>query len=94
MSNKRLLVGMTTIVVALMAATVLVSRVLIDRFDRIEPAQTMEHAARVARAFEADLDQLAISTRYYAEWDDAQTYTLGQKRDFLTANFSDDFCAE
>ncbi|MDY6944766.1 MAG: EAL domain-containing protein [Pseudomonadota bacterium] len=90
MHNRLLIHGMAAIVVALMAALAFVSDVLIDRFDKIELAQMTERAAQVTRAFEADLDQLAISTRDYAEWDDAQAYATGHKQDFLTANFSDD----
>lgn len=90
MRGKLLIVGMPTTIALLMVAIGLVSRILIDDFDDIELAQTTARAAQVARAFQADLDQLAISTRDYAEWDDAQAYALGKKDDFLTANFSDD----
>ncbi|MBL8266797.1 EAL domain-containing protein [Steroidobacter sp.] len=90
MRGRLLVFGLVASVVALLVAMGFVSRVLIGRFDKIELEQTTERAAQVARAFESDLGQLAMSTRDYAEWDDAQAYVLGQKRDFLSANFSVD----
>lgn len=90
MRGKLLGIGIAAIVITLVTAIAFVSHILIGRFDRIELAQTTERAAQVVRAFEADLDQLAISTRDYAEWDDAQAYVAGQKPDFLEANFSRD----
>jgi len=88
--GKLLGIGIAAIVISLTTAIAFVSHILIGRFDKIELVQTTERAAQVVRAFEADLDQLAISTRDYAEWDDAQAYVIGQKPDFLAANFSRD----
>jgi diguanylate cyclase (GGDEF)-like protein/PAS domain S-box-containing protein len=66
------------------------SRVFISRFDRIELEQTEEKAAQGIRAVETDLNQLALSTRDYAEWDDAQQFILERDTAFIDANFSYD----
>lgn len=89
MRDKFLAIG-AVIIASLMTAIAFTSNILISRFDKIELAQTTERAAQIARAFEADLDQLAISTRDYAEWDDAHAYSIGRKEDFIAANFSRD----
>jgi diguanylate cyclase (GGDEF)-like protein/PAS domain S-box-containing protein len=66
------------------------SHVLIRRFDTIEVAQTQDKAVQALRALEADLNQLALSTRDYGEWDDAHQYVLTHDPQFLRANFSFD----
>jgi diguanylate cyclase (GGDEF)-like protein len=88
--GKMIVLSMVATLVALMAALAVTSHLFIKRFDTIELAQTVERAAQVARALEADLDQLAMSTRDYAEWDDAHAYVVGQAPNFLSANFSVD----
>src|SRR5690349_3701693 len=75
---------------ALMAVIGVSSNIFIRRFDNIELAQTQERAAQIARALEADLNQLELSTRDYAEWDDAHAYVIGNEPNFLEANFSVD----
>lgn len=86
--SMAMVTGLTVMV--LIASIVVASRAFIARFDNIELEQTMERADQVARAFEVDLEQLAISTRDYAEWDDAQDFVLGREPDFLASNFSID----
>lgn len=64
------------------------TRVLVARFDAIELDQAIDKAVQAQRALEADLNQLAVSTRDYAEWDDAQTYIVDRDAEFIRANFS------
>lgn len=90
MRGKSLIWGMLVTLAALMAVIGVASNIFIARFDNIELAQTFERAAQVARALEADLNQLELSTRDYAEWDDAHAYVKGNEPNFLKANFSVD----
>jgi diguanylate cyclase (GGDEF)-like protein len=76
---------------ALLALAVVVSfaaRGLMASFASVERDATRQKAEQVYRAFEADLRQLAISTRDYAEWDDAEAFVRAPDPDFLTRNFS------
>src|SRR5262245_50115146 len=79
--------------VSLLALTVavgLAARALIASFDTIERDETARKAEQVYRAFEADLRQLAISDRDYAEWDEAADFIGTRAPDFLPANFQAD----
>ncbi|WP_129782196.1 bifunctional diguanylate cyclase/phosphodiesterase [Peristeroidobacter soli] len=88
--RKALASGILATVILLIGAIACAAHVLIGRFDEIELAQTTERAAQVERSFQADLDQLAMSNRDYAEWDDAQSYILDRQPTFIAANFSVD----
>ena len=85
-----LIAGAAAMFAVLMIAIGVSSGILVRRFDAIEVEQTHGKARQVVRALEADLNQLAISTRDYAEWDDAQQYFLHREPKFLEANFSVD----
>src|SRR5262245_54859328 len=61
------LFGLTLLVVVI--GVTLGARALIGSFEEVESAATAQKAAQVYRAFEADLRQLAISNRDYAQWD-------------------------
>ena len=63
---------------------------LIGSFDKVEAAATDQKAMQVYRAFEADLRQLTISDRDYAQWDDAAEFVLDGNSRFIAANFSRD----
>jgi diguanylate cyclase (GGDEF)-like protein len=76
---------------ALLALAISVaSQVLIQRFDAIEAAQTESKVLQALHALEADLNQLAVSARDYAEWDDAHQFVTSSDPEFLRANFSFD----
>jgi diguanylate cyclase (GGDEF)-like protein len=65
-----------------------VAKGLTASFSQLEHAATQKKAEQVYRALEADLRQLAISNRDYAQWDDAQQYVHTRNSDFIEANFS------
>ena len=60
---------------------------LIGSFDKVEAAAIDQNAMQVYRAFEADLRQLTISNRAYAQWDDAAEFLLDGNPRFIAANF-------
>lgn len=52
-------------------------------------ADAMDQKARqLYRAFNTDLRQLEISTRDYAEWDDAANFAATGDPSFIAANFT------
>ena len=73
--------------IALAIGITTVARGLTASFSQLEQAATRQKAEQVYRAFEADLRQLAISNRDYAQWDDAQQYIRTRDPDFIQANF-------
>lgn len=90
MRSRSIFIAAVSAVAVLAGVITLASHVLIRRFDAIEAAQSEDKAMQALRALEADLNQLAVSTRDYAEWDDAQDYVMTHNEQFLTANFSYD----
>jgi diguanylate cyclase (GGDEF)-like protein/PAS domain S-box-containing protein len=88
--TKLLVAGTVAAIAMLLLAIVVASSVFIRRFDAIEVTQTHEKADQALRALQSDLNQLAISTRDYAEWDDAAEYVHTRAAEFVHANFSYD----
>ncbi|MGC3980341.1 MAG: EAL domain-containing protein [Steroidobacteraceae bacterium] len=88
--GKRLLWLSITLLLACIALIVLSGRQLVQRFAYIEHQQALDQAAQIERALQADLNQLRISTRDYAEWDDAQDYVRSHDAAFERANFQYD----
>ena len=74
----------------LLAAIPIAGHALLQSFSVVETSETRQHAEQVLRAFDADLGQLAISNRDYAEWDDAEKYVRTKNPEFISANFSKD----
>lgn len=74
----------------LCAGVALGARALIASFQQVEAEATAQKAMQVYRAFEADLRQLVISNRDYAEWDDAADFTQTANPRFITTNFVPD----
>jgi len=66
----------------------LAARTLLGSYQQLENSATAQKAEQVYRAFEADLRQLQISNRDYAEWDDAAEFMQTRDQAFLTRNFS------
>ncbi|HEY0341155.1 MAG TPA: CHASE4 domain-containing protein, partial [Steroidobacteraceae bacterium] len=60
---------------------------LIGSFEKVETAATNQKATQVYRAFEADLNQLTISNRDYAQWDAAAAFVEEHDTHFIAANF-------
>ena len=69
------------------------ARALIGSFEQVESAATAQKATQVYRAFEADLRQLRISNRDYAQWDEAEEFYQDRNARFLPANFNHDALA-
>jgi hypothetical protein len=72
--SRTIFIAAVAALAALALALTIASHVLIRRFDAIEAAQTQDKAVQALRALEADLNQLALSTRDYGEWDNAYQY--------------------
>jgi sensor domain CHASE-containing protein len=78
--------GLTLLAVVI--GVTLGARALIGSFEEVESAATAQKATQVYRAFEADLRQLAISNRDYAQWDDAEEFYQERNSRFIPANFN------
>lgn len=76
--------------VVLAIGVTLAARGLMNSFGHVEKDATTQKAEQVYRAFEADLKQLYISNRDYAEWDDAEAFIRDREHngDFIANNFS------
>ena len=68
----------------------LAARVFDNSFQAIESDATEQKARQLYRALNADLRQLEISNRDYAEWDDAADFVASHDPKFLAGNFSPD----
>ncbi|MET0535190.1 MAG: EAL domain-containing protein [Steroidobacter sp.] len=87
--RTRVLIGTIASTFAVLAIALIVAAgVFINRFDAIETAQSEQKADQILRALDADLNQLGISTRDYAEWDDAHQFVQDHDASFIAANFS------
>jgi diguanylate cyclase (GGDEF)-like protein len=76
-----------TVVVLAIGVTV-AARTLMGSYQQLENSAASQKAEQVYRAFEADLRQLQISNRDYAEWDDAETFIHERDPEFIEHNFS------
>jgi diguanylate cyclase (GGDEF)-like protein len=74
--------------IALAIGVTVVARALTSSFSQLEQSATQQKSEQVYRAFEADLRQLFISNRDYAEWDDAEQFIHTQSPSFISGNFS------
>jgi diguanylate cyclase (GGDEF)-like protein len=74
--------------VVLAAAVSLGARTMLASYQKLEDADARRRAEQVYRAFEADLRQLQISNRDYAEWDVAHEFMSVRDPTFLADNFS------
>src|SRR5262245_52978171 len=82
-----LIFGLVSLVV-LAAMSSIAARALLGSYDELENAAARQRAEQVYRAFDADLRQLAISNRDYAEWDAAQEFIVNRGPEFIPGNFS------
>jgi diguanylate cyclase (GGDEF)-like protein len=78
------------VAVALCAGAVLGGLVLLRSFRQLEVEAMQQKATQVYRAFEADLGQLAVSDRDYAQWDSASEFVSDGNAQFIAANFTGD----
>ncbi len=81
--------GAATLIVLALVVT-LAARTLLTSYQQLENSATRQKAEQLYRAFEADLRQLQISNRDYAEWDDAEAFIRSRDPEFLAHNFSAD----
>ena len=59
---------------------------LMGSFKGVESAATAQKAMQVYRAFEADLRQLALTNRDYAQWDDSVQFVQDRNQHYIDAN--------
>lgn len=88
MRNRWVIAGTVAVFAILMIALTIASGIFIQRFDDIATAQAHERSMQALRALQTDLDQLALSTREHAEWDDARKFVVTGDPAFLRTNFS------
>ena len=72
----------------LTAGVIVGARTLMGSYLQLETSATRQKAEQVYRAFEADLRQLQISNRDYAEWDAAEEFIQSRDSAFIAGNFS------
>ena len=77
-----------TLLLLLSTAVWFVAHQFVGEFERIEIDSESRKAHQIYRAFEGDLQQLEISNRDYAEWDDAEHFVRAPAPAFLQGNFS------
>ncbi|HTV49789.1 MAG TPA: CHASE4 domain-containing protein, partial [Steroidobacteraceae bacterium] len=72
----------------LLATAMLVARILVGSFARIETDEMRQKAMQLVQALDADLRQLDVSNRDYADWDDAVAFLHTRDPLFVAANFT------
>ena len=85
---RLLLLLCAAMLVVLAAAVGLGARTLMGSYLDLEAAAVRQRAQQVYRAFDADLRQLQISNRDYAEWDAAEEFMASRAPAFIDGNFS------
>jgi diguanylate cyclase (GGDEF)-like protein/PAS domain S-box-containing protein len=86
--NRPFLVIVCATAVALLAAIVLLGQtVLIRSFERVEADAIRQSVAQVLKAVQADLKQLELSNRDYAQWDDAYRYMEKGDASYIESNY-------
>ncbi len=92
-SPTRLLIGISSACIVLAVTLAVAAKLFVSRFDTIEDARTLEKAEQIVQAVDADLNQLAISTRDYGQWDLMYSYIQHPTRQFVEENFTPDSLA-
>jgi diguanylate cyclase (GGDEF)-like protein/PAS domain S-box-containing protein len=62
-------------------------KVVLESFAQLERDADEKSLQQVVKAFEADLNQLAISLRDYAAWDDSYDYAESRDEQYIASNF-------
>jgi len=87
--QQRLLLGVCVMLLAALGASLALAAGIFDRsFAHIEADAMSQKARQLHHAFNTDLRQLEISTRDYAEWDEAAAFTGSGDPRFIAANFT------
>jgi diguanylate cyclase (GGDEF)-like protein len=92
-SRTRLLIGILSACIVLAATLVVAAKLFVSRFDTIEDARTLQKAEQIVQGVDADLNQLAISTRDYGQWDQMYNYIQHPTQQFVDVNFTPDSLA-
>ncbi|WP_232831125.1 putative bifunctional diguanylate cyclase/phosphodiesterase [Peristeroidobacter agariperforans] len=87
-SRTKLLIGFLSACTVLALTLAVAAKLFVSRFDAIENAQTLRKAEQLVQAVDADLSQLAISARDYAQWDQMYRYIQHPTQDFVDVNFT------
>jgi diguanylate cyclase (GGDEF)-like protein len=85
---RPLILFCAAMLIVLAAGVIVGARTLMGSYLQLETSATRQKAEQVYRAFEADLRQLQMSNRDYAEWDAAEDYIRSRDPVFLASNFS------
>ncbi|HEY6927074.1 MAG TPA: CHASE4 domain-containing protein, partial [Steroidobacteraceae bacterium] len=72
----------------LLVQSVAAWKVVSDQFAFLEERQGQRSIDQALKAIETDLDQLAISTHDYAEWDDAYEFVASRDQHFVKSNMT------
>jgi diguanylate cyclase (GGDEF)-like protein/PAS domain S-box-containing protein len=89
--QQRLLLGVCVgLLLALVTSLVIAARLFDRSFSGIEVDAAQQQALQLYRAFNADLRQLEISNRDYAEWQDAADFVASHDSRFVASNFTPD----
>ncbi|MFC4308704.1 putative bifunctional diguanylate cyclase/phosphodiesterase [Steroidobacter flavus] len=92
-SRTRLALGIFSACTVLAVTLAVAAKLFVSRFDTIEDARTAQKAEQIVQGIDADLNQLAISTRDYGQWDQMYNYIQQPTQQFVDVNFTPDSLA-
>lgn len=87
-SRTTLLIGTISACIVLAVTLAVTAKLFVSRFDTIENTRTLQKAEQIVQAVDADLNQLAISTRDYGQWDQMYDYIQHPDQEFVDVNFT------
>ncbi|MGH8310026.1 MAG: CHASE4 domain-containing protein, partial [Steroidobacteraceae bacterium] len=87
MNNRPILIVCGMAAAVLFTIVVLGRTVLMESFRRIEADSIERSIAQVRKALHADLKQLEVSNRDYAQWDDAYRFMAEGDRSYIDSNY-------
>jgi diguanylate cyclase (GGDEF)-like protein len=87
MKNQPVLIVCSMAIAVLLAIAVLGRTVLIESFEKIEADLIDQSIVQVRKALHADLKQLEVSNRDYAQWDDAYRFMAEGDRSYIDSNY-------
>src|SRR5688572_2622333 len=87
MNNRPVLIVCGMAIAVLLTVIVLGRTVLMKSFERIESDLIDQSITQVRKALHADLKQLEVSNRDYAQWDDAYRFMAEGDRSYVDSNY-------
>jgi diguanylate cyclase (GGDEF)-like protein len=87
MNNRPVLIVCGMAIAVLLTVIVLGRTVLMKSFERIESDLIDQSITQVRKALHADLKQLEVSNRDYAQWDDAYRFMAEGDRSYIDSNY-------